>query len=66
MKRLGEVEEVIGITGNPLAHRIAANYETLADALLRFKNGKTASFTALIIDTTLSNQPYFRIFGSKV
>ncbi|XP_062514133.1 dTDP-3,4-didehydro-2,6-dideoxy-alpha-D-glucose 3-reductase-like [Corticium candelabrum] len=62
---LGEIEEVIGITGNPLAHRIAANYETLADALLRFKNGKTASFTALIIDTTLSNQPYFRIFGSK-
>lgn len=60
-----EVEEVIGITGNPLAHRVPANYETLAEALLRFKNGKTASFTGLITDTVLFNQPYFRIFGKE-
>jgi hypothetical protein len=64
--RFNEVEEVIGITGNPLAHRVPANYETLAEALLRFKNGKTASFTGLITDTVLFNQPYFRIFGKEV
>eukprot|EP00118_Oscarella_pearsei_P010884 m.69329 g.69329 ORF g.69329 m.69329 type:complete len:347 (+) comp35598_c0_seq2:84-1124(+) len=62
---LGEVDEVIGFTSNPLEYRLPAAYETACGALLRFRNGKTATFNALLSDGPLYDRPYFRLLGSK-
>lgn len=41
---LGEVEEVVGMTGRPLA---AMEGESLAHVLMRFQSGIVATLTAL-------------------
>lgn len=62
--RLGEVEEVIGVTAAPF--HIRPGFETLSHAMLRFHSGITASFQGMVVDNVLSNSPYFQVFGSEV
>ncbi len=59
---LGEVEAVIGTTGRPIQEM---DGESLAQALLRFESGLTASFLALTSPGQLSDAPWFRVMGTK-
>ncbi|HCL31237.1 MAG TPA: hypothetical protein DIC52_22780 [Candidatus Latescibacteria bacterium] len=59
---LGEIDEVVAITGNPLT---AMQGESLCRSLLRFQSGIVASFDAMMIDTILAPEPWWRVTGTK-
>ncbi len=58
---LGEVDEVIAVTGRPLAQMEG---ESMAKALLRFRSGVVASFDALYAGAVLGAGEEFRITGT--
>lgn len=58
---LGEIEEVIGITGHPWQDMEG---ESLSRALFRFKSGKIASFGCLMLDTWHGPGPWWRVTGT--
>ncbi len=59
---LGEIEEVVGVTGRPLAQMEG---ESLVRSLLRFESGTVAQFDALMAETVLGPEPWWRITGTK-
>ena len=59
---LGEVDEVVAVLGNPLE---AMQGESLCRALFRHRSGIVASFDAMMIDTVLAPEPWWRITGTK-
>jgi hypothetical protein len=62
--RFGEVDEVVGVTGHCTIKSMMG--ESMANALLRFKNGKYAEFEALLTEAAVENRPFFRLFGQKL
>lgn len=60
----GEVDEVVGVTGHCTIKSMMG--ESMANALLRFKNGKYAEFEALLTEAAVENRPFFRLFGQKL
>ena len=60
---MGEVEEVIGILEHPYK---PFKGESLAHALLRFKDGRTASLYCHYMDIPMTKLPFFQIFGPEV
>ncbi|XP_065175709.1 glucose--fructose oxidoreductase-like isoform X3 [Sycon ciliatum] len=62
---LGEVDEVVGTISEGAFEGMPAGFETQAQALLRFKNGKTACFHGLVASHALSDTPFFQVYGSK-
>jgi predicted dehydrogenase len=59
---LGEIEAVVGVLGYPLKQMEG---ESLVRSLLRFQSGKVACFDALMIESVLAPDPWWRITGSK-
>lgn len=59
---LGEVDEVVAVVGRPLENMEG---ESLCRALLRFRSGTVASFDAMMLDTVLGPEPWWRITGQK-
>jgi len=59
---LGEIEAVIGTLGHPLAQMEG---ESLVRSLIRFQSGKVASFDALMVESPLGPEPWWRITGTK-
>jgi predicted dehydrogenase len=59
---MGEIEAVIGTLGHPLSQMEG---ESLVRSLLRFQSGKVACFDALMIESPLAPEPWWRITGSK-
>jgi UDP-N-acetyl-2-amino-2-deoxyglucuronate dehydrogenase len=59
---LGEIEAVVGVLGHPLKQMEG---ESLVRSLLRFQSGKVACFEALMIDSVLAPEPWWRITGTK-
>lgn len=62
--RLGEVEEVVGITGYDGLKYMKG--ESTANAILRFKNGKHAQFEALVTGAAINTRPFFHLLGQKL
>ena len=60
------MDEVVGTVSESAFEGMPAGYETQAQALLRFKNGKTACFQGLYASHALSDTPFFQVYGSKV
>ena len=58
---LGEIDEVVAAADYPLEHMEG---ESLARALLRFQSGRIAVFDAMMVDTVLGPDPWWRITGS--
>ena len=59
---LGEIDEVIAVVDYPLAQMEG---ESLAHALFRFRSGKVATFDALMVDSVLGPQPWWRITSTR-
>jgi predicted dehydrogenase len=59
---MGEIEEVIGVLGYPLADMEG---ESLSRSLLRFQSGKTAVLDAMMIDTVFAPDAWWRVTGTK-
>lgn len=59
---LGEVDEVVAVTGRPLA---AMEGESLTQALLRFQSGVVAGFDALYAGAVMGTGEEFRITGAQ-
>jgi len=59
---MGEIEEVVAITGNPLSKMEG---ESLVKAIFKFQSGKFATFEAILADTCFAPDPKFKITGSK-
>eukprot|EP01048_Picozoa_sp_COSAG05_P020971 COSAG05_NODE_3719_length_1884_cov_151.360784_2_plen_128_part_00 len=59
---MGEIDEVVAINEHPMTCMAG---ESLTNAIVRFRSGKTASFNCLVMDAPLSKQPFFRIQGTK-
>jgi UDP-N-acetyl-2-amino-2-deoxyglucuronate dehydrogenase len=59
---MGELDEVVGTIGHPLAQMEG---ESLTRALFRFASGKTAVFDAMMIDTVMAPDPWWRVTGTK-
>jgi len=59
---LGEIDEVVAITGNPFENMEG---ESLVKAIFKFQNNLTATFEAIMTDTYFAPDPYWRIIGSK-
>ena len=59
---LGEVDEVVAVTGRPLAEMEG---ESLTRALLRFASGTVAAFDTLYGGAVLGGGEEFRVIGSK-
>jgi predicted dehydrogenase len=59
---LGEIDEVVAVLGNPLE---AMQGESLCRALFRHRSGVVASFDAMMIDTVLAPEPWWRVTGTK-
>lgn len=57
---------MIGTVSENSFDKMTPGFETQAQALLRFKNGKTASFQALLATHAVSNAPCFQVYGTKV
>ena len=62
--RLGEVDEVVGVVGHPYKQYKGA--ESLAHALLRFKDGRLATLYCHYMDIAMTTLPFFQIFGPEV
>ena len=59
---MGEIEAVVGVLGYPLAQMEG---ESLTRSLIRFQSGQVACFDALMIESPLAPEPWWRITGSK-
>jgi UDP-N-acetyl-2-amino-2-deoxyglucuronate dehydrogenase len=59
---MGEIDEVVGVTDRPFT---AMQGESLVHALLRFRSGKVATFDALMADTTLGPENWWRVTGTQ-
>ena len=59
---LGEIDEVVAALDYPLEKMEG---ESLTRALIRFQSGKVAAFDAMMLDTVLGPDPWWRITGSK-
>ena len=59
---LGEIDEVVAVLDYPLA---PMEGESLVRALLRFRSGKVAGFDALMLDTVMGPEPWWRVTGSR-
>lgn len=59
---LGEIEAVVGVLGHPLKQMEG---ESLVRSLLRFQSGKVGCFEALMIESVLAPEPWWRITGTK-
>jgi UDP-N-acetyl-2-amino-2-deoxyglucuronate dehydrogenase len=59
---LGEIDEVVAVTGHPLA---AMEGESLARALLRFRTGTVAVFDALYGGAVIGPGEEFRVTGTQ-
>ena len=61
--RFGEVDEVVGVVGYPFQ---VSKVESLAQVLLRFTSGKTASLYCHDSTAPMHPLPFFQVFGEKV
>ena len=59
---LGEIDEVVAALDYPLEQMEG---ESLARALIRFQSGKVAAFDAMMLETVLGPEPWWRIIGTK-
>ena len=59
---MGEIEEVVGVLDHPLKQMEG---ESLARALFRFRSGKTATFDAMMVETVLGPDAWWRVVGTK-
>lgn len=59
---MGEIEEVIGVVDHPLGKMEG---ESLARALFRFRSGKVATFDAMMIESVLGPDAWWRVVGTK-
>ena len=59
---MGEIEAVFGTLGYPLEKMEG---ESLVRSLLCFKSGKVACFDALMVESVLAPDPWWRITGTK-
>ncbi len=59
---LGEIDEVIAVLGHPLG---SMEGESLCRAIFRFRSGLVAGFDALMLDTVLGPDPWWRITGTR-
>lgn len=59
---LGEIDEVVAVTGHPLENMQG---ESLCRSLLRMRSGLVCAFDAMMVDTVLGPDPWFRVTGSK-
>lgn len=59
---LGEIEEVVAAVDHPLK---VMEGESLVRAILRFRSGKIATFDALMLDTTMAPEPWWRVTGTR-
>lgn len=59
---MGEIREVIGAVDRPLEQMEG---ESLVRSLIRFESGKVATFDALMAETVLAPEPWWRITGTK-
>ncbi|MEM7134645.1 MAG: Gfo/Idh/MocA family oxidoreductase [Chloroflexota bacterium] len=59
---MGEIQEVIGTLGYPLKQMEG---ESLVRSLVRFESGKVAIFDALMAETVMAPEPWWRITGTK-
>ena len=60
---MGEVEEVIGTLGHPYT---PFEGESLANTLIKFKDGRTGSLYCHYMNIPMTQLPFFQIFGNKV
>lgn len=59
---MGEIEAVVGVLGHPLKQMEG---ESFVRSFLRFQSGKVANFEALMIESVLAPEPWWRITGTK-
>ncbi len=59
---MGEIDEVVAALDYPLGRMEG---ESLARALIRFQSGKIAAFDAMMLDSVLGPDPWWRIIGTK-
>lgn len=59
---MGEIEDVVGILGYPLKQMEG---ESLMRSIVRFQSGKSAILDAMMIDTVIAPDYWWRITGSK-
>ena len=59
---MGEIQEVTGVLDHPLQQMEG---ESLVRSLIRFASGKSASFDALLAETVMAPEPWWRITGTK-
>jgi len=59
---MGEIDEVVAALDYPLERMEG---ESLARALIRFQSGKVAAFDAMMLDTVLGPDPWWRIIGTR-
>ena len=59
---MGEIDEVVSVTDRALD---AMEGESLVHALLRFRSGKVATFDALMTDSPLGPENWWRITGTE-
>ena len=59
---MGEIQEVMGVLGHPLQ---AMEGESMVRSLLRFESGKVAAFDALMTNSVMAPEPWWRITGTK-
>ena len=57
------MESALGVVGHPLRF---SPVESLAEVLLRFRDGRSASLFAHISTAPMSPLPFFQLFGDKV
>ena len=58
---MGEIKEVTGVLGYPFK---PMEGESMARSLIRFESGKVAAFDALMTDTVIAPEPWWRITGT--
>ena len=59
---MGEIDEVAAMLDHPLK---AMKVESLVRALLRFKSGKLATFSAMMVDHPVGPEPGFSVTGTR-
>eukprot|EP00039_Didymoeca_costata_P020849 m.342624 g.342624 ORF g.342624 m.342624 type:complete len:367 (-) comp21659_c0_seq1:74-1174(-) len=59
---LGNVQSIVGVTGRSVPHMAGAS---CSQHIFQFHNGLTAIFESILAPEGISDQPFFRIQGSK-
>lgn len=59
---MGEIDEVIGALDRPLQQMEG---ESLVRSIFRFQSGKIASFDALVAETIMGPEPWWRVTGTE-